>query len=47
MAFMFETPLPIDVTRAALESPLLQREYYRCWQGLGKHFDPRQREPRP
>jgi homogentisate 1,2-dioxygenase len=40
MAFMFETCLPYFPTRAALESAQLQPEYYRCWQGLKKHFDP-------
>jgi homogentisate 1,2-dioxygenase len=40
MAFMFETRLPILPTRAALESAQLQHEYYRCWQGLRRHFDP-------
>jgi homogentisate 1,2-dioxygenase len=40
MAFMFETKLPILPTRFALESAQLQHEYYRCWEGLAKHFDP-------
>jgi homogentisate 1,2-dioxygenase len=40
MAFMFETCLPYFPTRFALESAQLQPEYYRCWQGLRKHFDP-------
>jgi homogentisate 1,2-dioxygenase len=40
MAFMFETPAVIQPTRFALESAHLQPEYYRCWQGLQKHFDP-------
>jgi homogentisate 1,2-dioxygenase len=40
MAFMFETRLPILPTRVAIESAQLQHEYYRCWQGLRKHFDP-------
>ena len=40
MAFMLETRLAILPTRAALESAQLQPEYYRCWQGLRKHFDP-------
>lgn len=42
MAFMFETRLPIRPTRFALEAAELQQDYYRCWQGLAKHFDPRQ-----
>jgi homogentisate 1,2-dioxygenase len=43
MAFMFETRHVIRPTRQALESPLLQADYYECWAGLQKHFDPRQR----
>ena len=43
MAFMFETRCVIRPTRYALESPQLQRDYAECWQGLKKHFDPRQR----
>jgi homogentisate 1,2-dioxygenase len=42
MAFMFETPAVIRPTRYALESSQLQSEYYRCWQGLKKHFNPAQ-----
>ena len=41
MAFMFETPTVIQPTRYALETAQLQHEYYRCWQGLKKNFDPR------
>ena len=40
MAFMFETRTVIHPTRFALESAQLQSEYFRCWQGLAKHFDP-------
>lgn len=40
MAFMFETPVVIHPTRFALETPQLQAEYFQCWQGLNKHFDP-------
>jgi homogentisate 1,2-dioxygenase len=43
MAFMFETRSVIRPTRAALESRLLQQNYYQCWQGLQKHFTPSQR----
>jgi homogentisate 1,2-dioxygenase len=43
MAFMFETRHVIRPTRHALESPHLQADYHECWQGLRKHFDPRQR----
>jgi homogentisate 1,2-dioxygenase len=40
MAFMFETRLAIRPTRYALEAAELQADYYQCWQGLKKHFDP-------
>jgi homogentisate 1,2-dioxygenase len=43
MAFMFETIRVIRPTRFALESAQLQPEYYRCWQGLRRHFDPDRR----
>ena len=45
MAFMFETPTVIHPTQFALETRQLQHEYYRCWQGLKKHFDPTRRDP--
>jgi homogentisate 1,2-dioxygenase len=38
MAFMFETQAVIRPTRFAMESPILQRDYYKCWQGLQKRF---------
>jgi homogentisate 1,2-dioxygenase len=41
MAFMFETRAVIRPTRQALESPQLQQDYFECWQGIRKHFDPR------
>ena len=40
MAFMFESRLPIRPTSFALESAALQAEYFQCWEGLRKHFDP-------
>ena len=43
MAFMFETRRVIQPTQAALQSPQLQHDYSTCWQGLHRHFDPRQR----
>jgi homogentisate 1,2-dioxygenase len=43
MAFMFETRAVIRPTRQALESPQLQQDYFECWQGIRKHFDPRKR----
>ena len=38
LAFMFETRFVIRPTRFALETPLLQRDYSSCWQGLKRHF---------
>lgn len=38
LAFMFETRYVIRPTRFALETPCLQHDYYRCWQGLKKYF---------
>lgn len=38
LAFMFETKLVIRPTRFAMESRILQHEYYECWQGLKKRF---------
>jgi homogentisate 1,2-dioxygenase len=40
LAFMFETRQVIRPTRFALETPALQRDYWRCWQGLRKQFRP-------
>jgi homogentisate 1,2-dioxygenase len=45
MAFMFESRYVIRPSRFALESAQLQPEYYRCWQGLRKRFDPTKPEP--
>ncbi|WP_250483140.1 homogentisate 1,2-dioxygenase [Caballeronia sp. GaOx3] len=43
MAFMFETRTLIKPTQFALETGQLQANYYECWQGLTKHFNPEQR----
>ena len=40
LAFMFETRFVLKPARAALTSPQLQRDYWKCWQGLQKHFSP-------
>lgn len=40
MAFMFETRHVLRPTRYALQSPLLQRDYFKCWQDLPRRFDP-------
>jgi homogentisate 1,2-dioxygenase len=38
LVFLFETQLPIRPTRFALETDLLERDYYTHWQGLKKQF---------
>ena len=38
LAFMFETRLAVRPTRFALETKILQHEYYECWQGLKKQL---------
>lgn len=38
MAFMFETQYVVRPTKFALETKILQHEYYECWQGLKKNF---------
>ena len=43
MAFMFETRTVIHPTAQALALPTLQPDYWRCWQGLRRHFDPTRR----
>jgi homogentisate 1,2-dioxygenase len=40
MAFMFETQLVVRPTRFAMETRILQHEYFECWQGLKRHFRP-------
>jgi homogentisate 1,2-dioxygenase len=40
MAFMFETRKVIRPSRQAMDSTALQGDYYECWRGLKKHFDP-------
>ncbi len=40
MAFMFETRAAIHPTAQALALPTLQQDYWQCWQGLRRHFDP-------
>ena len=42
MAFMFETRSVLCPTAHALASPQLQADYFECWMGIGKHFDPAQ-----
>lgn len=38
MAFMFETRAVIRPVSQALQSSTLQGDYYKCWEGLQKHF---------
>lgn len=40
MAFMFETKYAVRPTPFALESPQLQADYYKCWDGLEANFRP-------
>ena len=40
MAFMFETRDVIRPTAYALSSPRIQPDYYQCWQGFKKLFNP-------
>jgi homogentisate 1,2-dioxygenase len=40
LAFMFEARLVLRPTRYAMETCVLQHEYYECWQGLKKRFTP-------
>jgi homogentisate 1,2-dioxygenase len=39
LAFMFDTRFAIRPTRFALETPALQRDYDKCWEGLPKLFE--------
>jgi homogentisate 1,2-dioxygenase len=38
LAFMFESRYPLQPTAIAMDSPLRQRDYAACWQGLGRNF---------
>lgn len=46
LAFMFESSFTPRVTRSALESPRLDKDYYKCWEGLRPHFS-REKGPPP
>ena len=39
LAFMFETSFTPHVTKHAMESEQLDKDYYKCWVGLRPHFD--------
>jgi homogentisate 1,2-dioxygenase len=38
LAFMFETQFAVRPTEFAMQSRILQHEYFECWQGLKKRF---------
>ena len=38
LAFMFETQLVVHPTAFAMQTRILQHEYFECWQGLKKRF---------
>jgi homogentisate 1,2-dioxygenase len=40
LAFMFESRFVLRPTTFAMRAPELQRDYWKCWQGLRKHFSP-------
>lgn len=45
LAFMFETCNILSLSRWAVSKDhnggkVLQKDYYKCWQGLERHFDP-------
>lgn len=41
LAFMFESRYVCKPTAFAMETSLLQDDYYRCWQGLKSNFNPK------
>jgi len=45
LAFMFETQLAIHPTAFAMNTRILQHEYFECWQGLKKHFNSTESKP--
>jgi homogentisate 1,2-dioxygenase len=40
MAFMFESRWTFATPERALQEPFLQKDYWKCWQGLQSHFSP-------
>ncbi len=38
LAFMFESRWPFATPEPALDEPFLQKDYWKCWQGLKPHF---------
>lgn len=45
LAFMFETQLVVRPTEFAMSTRILQHEYFECWQGLKRRFDPGEGSP--
>ena len=45
LAFMFETQLVVRPTEFAMNTRILQHEYFECWQGLKKHFKSEAKAP--
>jgi homogentisate 1,2-dioxygenase len=41
LAFMFESRYVIRPTKFAMETEARQEDYFECWEGLKKNFDPR------
>ena len=39
MAFMFETAFMMKLSDFAVNDENVDNDYYKCWQGLEKHFD--------
>jgi len=46
LAFMFETRYRQRVTKYAAELPTRQDDYVDCWQGLKKHFNGKEKQPK-
>ncbi|KAJ3016604.1 Homogentisate 1,2-dioxygenase [Thoreauomyces humboldtii] len=49
LAFMFESSLMLSLTNWALDpafdgGKMVQKDYYKCWQGLHKYFDPNNKD---
>jgi homogentisate 1,2-dioxygenase len=45
LAFMFESSLVFQPTKFALETPLRQRDYLSCWQGVKSRFSTTEQKP--
>lgn len=47
LAFLFETQLVVRPTKFALETEILERDYYQHWQGIQKRFHSKESEMEP